>query len=95
MLMIEGFTSALRSAATELVRLPVLAGLFALAVVAAGVVAVRAVKKPRPNRGPGPAGIPILGNALDMPSENDFLVYTSWAKKWGAYIRVGVRSRIV
>ena len=65
------------------------AGILALGAavaVVAGVVAVRAAPKPRPRAryGPGPPGIPVLGNALELPTENDFLVYTSWAKKWGA-----------
>ena len=81
MLMIEELASLLPEMVTGLVSMPVLAGFLA---VAAGVVTVRAVAKPRPSYGPGPPGIPILGNALELPTENDFLVYTSWAKKWGA-----------
>lgn len=84
MLMIEELTSLLPEMVTGLVSIPILAGILALGAVATGVVAVRAATKPRPNYGPGPKGIPIVGNALELPTENDFLVYTSWAKKWGA-----------
>ncbi|KAN0118658.1 Cytochrome P450 [Russula decolorans] len=30
---------------------------------------------------PGPKGLPILGNALDMPRENPWLTYWQWGKK--------------
>jgi hypothetical protein len=84
MLRIEEFASLLPGAVTRLVPRPILAGILALGAIVAGVITVRVVTKPRPNYGPGPEGIPILGNALELPTENDFLVYTSWAKKWGA-----------
>jgi hypothetical protein len=34
-------------------------------------------------RGPGPKGIPILGNAADLPKKDDYKVYADWAKKYG------------
>ena len=82
--MIEELASLFPDVVTGLVPLPILAGILALGAVVTGVVAVRAATKPWPNYGPGPKGIPIVGNALELPTENDFLVYTSWAKKWGA-----------
>jgi hypothetical protein len=30
---------------------------------------------------PGPKGLPILGNALDMPRENPWLTYWQWGEK--------------
>lgn len=30
---------------------------------------------------PGPKGLPILGNALDMPRENPWLTYWQWGKE--------------
>jgi hypothetical protein len=33
--------------------------------------------------GPGPKGVPILGNAADLPKTDDYKVYTEWAKKYG------------
>jgi hypothetical protein len=32
---------------------------------------------------PGPKGLPIIGNALDMPSSNPCLTYWQWSKKYG------------
>jgi hypothetical protein len=84
MLMIEKLVFLLPEVVARLVPVPILAGILALGVVATGVVTGRAATKPRPNYGPGPEGIPFVGNALELPTENDFLVYTSWAKKWGA-----------
>ena len=34
---------------------------------------------------PGPRGIPILGNALQIPSEYNWLTFTLWAKEYGQY----------
>ena len=93
--MIEEISSLLPDMVAGLAATPLLAGILALGAAAVGVVAVRAATKPRTARyGPGPPGVPVLGNALELPTENDFLVYTSWAKKWGASHHVGARSWI-
>src|SRR6267154_3871001 len=34
---------------------------------------------------PGPKGLPILGNALDMPRENPWLTYWQWGKMCSKY----------
>ena len=33
--------------------------------------------------GPGPKGVPILGNVMDLPKTDDYKVYAEWAKKYG------------
>ncbi|KAG8836181.1 hypothetical protein FRC17_009524 [Serendipita sp. 399] len=42
------------------------------------------------NYGPGPKGVPILGNAADLPKKDDYKVYTEWAKKYGDLIYLSV-----
>ena len=40
---------------------------------------------------PGPRGWPILGNALDMPRQKEWLAFTEWKRSYGhssAHIRV-------
>lgn len=32
---------------------------------------------------PGPKGLPVLGNILDIPIEQEWLTYTDWGKKYG------------
>lgn len=32
---------------------------------------------------PGPPGLPLIGNALQVPSGFQWLTYTKWAKTWG------------
>ena len=34
---------------------------------------------------PGPRGLPILGNALQISNEYTWLTFTRWAKEYGQY----------
>ena len=31
---------------------------------------------------PGPKGLPIIGNTLDMPSQNTWLIYEKWSQEY-------------
>lgn len=35
---------------------------------------------------PGPKGLPIIGNLLDMPTDKPWLVYHEWSKNYGDFI---------
>ena len=39
-------------------------------------------KRPAPLP-PGPKGLPLLGNVLDMPSEQEWLTFAKWGEVWG------------
>ena len=40
------------------------------------------VKHPAPFP-PGPKGLPIVGNVLDMPRSHEWITFSEWANKWG------------
>ncbi|KAH6915129.1 cytochrome P450 98A3 [Coprinopsis sp. MPI-PUGE-AT-0042] len=44
-----------------------------------------AIRLPFP---PGPKGLPILGNALQMPDDRPWLVYRDWAKQYGEIVYI-------
>ena len=43
----------------------------------------RAANPKRLPYAPGPPSLPLIGNLFDTPTENDWLVYSEWAKKYG------------
>lgn len=32
---------------------------------------------------PGPKGLPIIGNVLDMPKSFEWVTFIEWSRKWG------------
>ena len=32
---------------------------------------------------PGPKGLPLVGNVLDMPAEKEWLTFARWGETWG------------
>lgn len=46
---------------------------------------LRCLLRPRPlvSLPPGPKGLPIIGNVLDMPSEKDWLTFAHWGDIYG------------
>jgi hypothetical protein len=58
-------------------------------IVIAGVIAVlawrwRFWRSPNPLP-PGPPGLPIIGNALQLPLERQWVTFTDWAKTYGMH----------
>lgn len=41
------------------------------------------VSRKTSNMPPGPRGLPLLGNVLDMPTTYPWLTFAEWAKKYG------------
>lgn len=35
---------------------------------------------------PGPSGLPILENILDIPKEKEYEVYAQWGKQYGMFL---------
>ncbi|KAI0060742.1 cytochrome P450 [Artomyces pyxidatus] len=47
-------------------------------------------KKPPGRRIPGPKGLPIIGNLLDVPQEDEYRVFSAWQKKYGDIFQMNV-----
>lgn len=60
-------------------------GLGAVALAGVGIYLSSSRKKGGTPYGPGPKGLPILGNAVDLPKTDDYKVYAQWAKKYGQF----------
>jgi len=60
--------------------------IFFAAVVLAVRWASRALRRANPALPPGPKGLPLLGNLLDMPSEQEWLTFSRWGEVWGASV---------
>ena len=35
---------------------------------------------------PGPAGLPFLGNLLDLPTSQPWLAFAQWSARWGEHV---------
>ncbi|KAA1474623.1 cytochrome P450 [Dentipellis sp. KUC8613] len=72
----------------------------ALTLLDAGLIVVflalvRRLLKPRGSAPlpPGPKGYPVIGNLLDMPQSKEWLVFASWAEKYGDMVYVTMLSQ--
>ncbi|KAF9497559.1 cytochrome P450 [Pleurotus eryngii] len=39
---------------------------------------------------PGPKGLPLLGNVLDMPKEKEWLTFAKWGEMWGDLVTIKI-----
>ena len=59
---------------------PLLAALSVLTLILLSRLFLSKKHAPLP---PGPKRLPLIGNLLDMPSEQEWLTFTRWGEKWG------------
>jgi hypothetical protein len=45
------------------------------------------LRRPSSSLPPGPKGLPIVGNILDMPSGKEWLTFARWGEQWGKLIK--------
>ena len=34
---------------------------------------------------PGPKGLPVIGNLLDMPASHEWRTFAQWGQRWGEF----------
>ena len=61
----------------------ILTDIFAVGVCLAWMLTTKTYSKPHP---PGPKGLPLLGNMLDMPTSHEWLKAAEWKKVYGTYL---------
>lgn len=56
-----------------------------LAFVLLSLLIIKAffLKAKTPRLPPGPKGLPLVGNILDMPSEKEWLTFAKWGELYG------------
>ena len=56
----------------------------AVAVLVAAILLNRLfAKKPAGPLPPGPKGLPIIGNMLEMPTSHEWRTFGQWGERWG------------
>ncbi|KAJ3547606.1 hypothetical protein NM688_g5385 [Phlebia brevispora] len=62
----------------------------ALATILVAIFLNHIFKKPRLPLPPGPKGLPIIGNLLDMPRRKEHLTFAKWRKTYGDIVYLNV-----
>jgi cytochrome P450 len=61
-----------------------------LAAVALNIVKRLLSPKPSHPLPPGPKALPLLGNLLDLPSDQEWKTFAKWGEKWGDLVSINV-----
>jgi hypothetical protein len=43
---------------------------------------------------PGPKGLPVIGNLLDVPKYREWEVYTEWGRKYGTLVALILSAQV-
>ncbi|TFL03965.1 cytochrome P450 [Pterulicium gracile] len=65
--------------------------MYTLAVLAVAAIFLPMLRRKRKKYPPGPAGLPIIGNMFDMPSQFQWITFANWSKDYGSPV---VHARI-
>ncbi|KAK7059719.1 cytochrome P450 [Favolaschia claudopus] len=69
--------------------------LFAVGAVALAALYFLCLKQDNPPLPPGPRGVPVLGNAADLPRSHAWLKFTEWAKTYGPIVHLRILGKSI
>ncbi|KAF9522934.1 cytochrome P450 [Crepidotus variabilis] len=67
--------------------------LLILVLGAIGLYYYIAKKQSRGRLPPGPKGLPIIGNLIDVPIEQEWETYAEWGRKWGGIFHISLMGQ--
>ncbi|KAF8657599.1 hypothetical protein AX16_002180 [Volvariella volvacea WC 439] len=70
---------------------PFQSALIGIVLICTSLIASKALWKK--NLTPGPRGLPLIGNVLDIPKEQPWLTFAEWAKKYGDVIYLSLLGK--
>ena len=73
------FTVAAAMFSSSMITVYIFLVLVALSILKALFRSIRRISLP-----PGPKGLPLVGNILDMPVEREWLTFARWGEVWGS-----------
>lgn len=56
---------------------------------------LRSTRNKSPSLPPGPKGLPLVGNVLDIPTEKEWLTFARWGESWGMFICLTMYSSAI